>query len=582
MSPRILLRTFQRISGFRFASTKPAFTSDRYNVKRGAYASISNDHVAFFNELLGRNRVIVDAEECEGYNIDYANIVRGKSTLVLKPKTTDEVSTILKFCNENRLAVCPQSGNTGLVGGSVPVFDEIVISMKFMNKIIETNELAGVLTCEAGCVLEDLDNHLGTVGLMMPIDLGAKGSCLIGGCVSTNAGGLRLLRYGNLHGNVLGLEANSSSIVGLNSFEKVLKAFRLAKSELAEILSSFEMMDKRSIDISFTTFGMKSPLTSKTDGHDFYVLLETSGSNVNHDEEKLGSFVEKALADDIIEDGTLTSDPTKVKHIWALRERISEGVLKEGYVFKYDISIPLLSYYKVIEMIEERLRDPRVIRISGYGHLGDGNIHVQVSIPSYEPDIASQLEPFIFEYVSKLRGSINRIDMALITRDLFRNWWEDMDRYHRELEEHFKRLSTRDDFLSPIPSFNEFFRPWRNMMEQLEHQVGGSTTVERDQNKYQVVVDVQQFAPEEITVRTDDKCITIEGKHEEKKDEHGYVSRHFVRRYMLPQGYDIGHVKPSLSSDGILTITAPKLAMPAPGERIVPIERSRAPAIKAI
>ena len=78
MSPRILLRTFQRISGFRFSSTKPAFTSDRYNVKRGAYASISNDHVAFFNELLGRNRVIVDAEECEGYNIDYAKIVRGK------------------------------------------------------------------------------------------------------------------------------------------------------------------------------------------------------------------------------------------------------------------------------------------------------------------------------------------------------------------------------------------------------------------------------------------------------------------------------------------------------------------------
>lgn len=93
----------------------------------------------------------------------------------------------------------------------------------------------------------------------------------------------------------------------------MLKAFRLAKRELGEILSSFEMMDKLSIDISFTTFGMKSPLTSKTDGHDFYVLLETSGSNTNHDEEKLGSFVEKALADDIIEDGTLTSDPTKVK-----------------------------------------------------------------------------------------------------------------------------------------------------------------------------------------------------------------------------------------------------------------------------
>ena len=173
--------------------------------------------------------------------------------------------------------------------------------------------------------------------------------------------------------------------------------------------------------------------------------------------------------------------------------------------------------------------------------------------------------------------------MALVPRELFRNWWSDMDRYHRELEDHFRKLSTRDDPWQPpaMPSFNEFFHPWKNVMEQLEHDVGGSTTVDRSQNKFQVVVDVQQFAPEEITVRTDDKYITIEGKHEEKKDQHGYVSRHFVRRYVLPQGYDIGHVKPSLSSDGVLTITAPTLALPAPGERIVPIRRTNAPAIKA-
>lgn len=176
--------------------------------------------------------------------------------------------------------------------------------------------------------------------------------------------------------------------------------------------------------------------------------------------------------------------------------------------------------------------------------------------------------------------------MALVPRDLFRSWWDEMDRYHRELEEHFQRLSTRDDMWMPpvpsMPSFNEMFKPWRNMIEQMEHQVGGSAcVVERDQDQFKVIVDVQQFAPEEITVRTDDKCVTVEGKHEEKKDQHGYVSRHFVRRYVLPQGYDIGHVRPSLSSDGVLTITAPRLALPAPGEKIVPIQRSNAPAIKA-
>ncbi|XP_043257085.1 protein lethal(2)essential for life-like [Colletes gigas] len=173
--------------------------------------------------------------------------------------------------------------------------------------------------------------------------------------------------------------------------------------------------------------------------------------------------------------------------------------------------------------------------------------------------------------------------MALVSRDYFRSLWDDIDRYHRNLEDHFKRLTTSDDIWQPppIPSLGAMARPFNNMINQLEQQAGGSTTIERDQNKYQVIVDVQQFAPEEITVRTDDKFITIEGKHEEKKDQHGYVSRQFVRRYMLPQGYDIGHVRPRLSSDGILTITAPRLAMPAPGERIIPIEQSNTPAIRA-
>ncbi|KAG7199803.1 hypothetical protein KM043_000465 [Ampulex compressa] len=436
---------------------KPELTSVRYRVERGPYSRISEAHLAFFNGLLDRNRIVTDPEECDGYNIDFAKTVRGNSRLVLKPKTTREVSEILKYCNEHRLAVCPQSGNTGLVGGSNPVFDEIVLSMKLMNKIIQVNELAGVLTCEAGCVLEDLENRLATVGLMMPLDLGAKGSCLIGGCASTNAGGLRLLRYGNLHGNILGLEAVTANgevvdalntlkknntgydtkhlfigsegtlgivtkvaiqcppvpkainvaFLGLSSFDNVLKTYQLAKRELAEILSSCEMMDKLSLDVSIGNLGLKNPLTSKSEGHEFYVLIETSGSEMGHDEEKLAKFVERALAQNLIEDGTLTADPGKVKSVWALRERISEGVLRDGYVFKYDVSLPLPLFYKVIEELRGRLRDPRILRIGGYGHLGDGNIHVQVSIPTYHADIAAQLEPFIFQYVAKHSGSVS-------------------------------------------------------------------------------------------------------------------------------------------------------------------------------
>ncbi|XP_018304392.1 protein lethal(2)essential for life [Mycetomoellerius zeteki] len=171
--------------------------------------------------------------------------------------------------------------------------------------------------------------------------------------------------------------------------------------------------------------------------------------------------------------------------------------------------------------------------------------------------------------------------MALVSRSIFRNWWDDIDRYHHEMEEHFRRLNLHDD-LWRMPSLRDRFRPWRDVFENLESEIGGWATVEHDADKYRIVVDVQQFTPEEVTVRTNDKYITVEAKHHERKDRYGYVSRQFIRSYLLPPNYDIGHVKPSLSSDGILTITAPKLALPAPGERFVPIiRRTYWPAIKA-
>jgi len=171
--------------------------------------------------------------------------------------------------------------------------------------------------------------------------------------------------------------------------------------------------------------------------------------------------------------------------------------------------------------------------------------------------------------------------MALVSRSIFRDWWDDIDRYHREMEEHFRRLSLHDDDLWRMPSFIGRFRRLRDYV--FKNEMDGWATVECDADKYRIVMDVQQFTPEEVTVRTDDKYITIEAKHHERKDNHGYVSRQFTRRYLLPHGYDIGQVKPRLSSDGILTITAPKWkwALPAPGERFVPIIRQTYwPAIK--
>ena len=163
--------------------------------------------VEAFSRIVGSANVITESNALEAYNVDWMRKYRGSSSLALRPGSTEEVSAILAYCNERRLSVVPQGGNTGLVGGSVPVDDEIILSLSRMNSVRSVDTDAGHLVCDAGCVLEVLQSHVMDHGFTMPLDLGAKGSCQIGGNLATNAGGLRYLRYGSLHGSVLGLEA---------------------------------------------------------------------------------------------------------------------------------------------------------------------------------------------------------------------------------------------------------------------------------------------------------------------------------------------------------------------------------------
>jgi FAD/FMN-containing dehydrogenase len=294
--------------------------------------------VKHFQDLLGSESAVIDGvskdatDDIEPFNSDWMRKFRGHTQLVLKPSNKEELSQVLKYCNDNMLAVVPQGGNTGLVGGSVPVFDEIVINLQKMNKIRSFDEVSGILVADAGVILETADTFLAEKNHIFPLDLGAKGSCQIGGNVATNAGGLRLLRYGSLHGNVLGIEAvlPDGTIVndlctlrknntgydlkqlfiggegtigiitaisiqcpqrspavnvayfGLESFEQVQKAFIEAKKQLSEILSAFELMDGRTQKLVNRVTGKKMPLEGE---YPFYCLIETSGSNTDHDSE---------------------------------------------------------------------------------------------------------------------------------------------------------------------------------------------------------------------------------------------------------------------------------------------------------
>lgn len=147
-----------------------------------------------------------NSEELRPYNMDFTKKYIGHSKLVMTPTTSEQISKLLAYCNSRRLAVVPQGGNTGLVGGSVPVFDEIIISLRKLNKIRHFDEVQGILRCEAGCILEDLQSHVKPFGYIMPLDLGAKGSCMIGGNLATNAGGIKFVKYGSMAANTVGLE----------------------------------------------------------------------------------------------------------------------------------------------------------------------------------------------------------------------------------------------------------------------------------------------------------------------------------------------------------------------------------------
>ncbi|PNS16541.1 hypothetical protein CAC42_275 [Sphaceloma murrayae] len=456
-------------------STPPApkvkYTTDSYpKLSRDArFKTLDAADIAHFRNLLGSEQAVLEgvtqdaAAELEGYNADWMRKFRGKSQLVLSPNSVEQVSAILRYCNEKTLAVVPQGGNTGLVGGSVPVFDEIVLSLNRMNRIRSFDEISGILVCDAGVILEKADNYLRERGNIFPLDLGAKGSCHVGGNVATNAGGLRLLRYGSLHGNVLGIEAvlpdgtvmndlsklrknntgydikqlfiggegtigiitgvsilcpQKSDAVnvayfGVESYEKVQTAFREAKKKLGEILSAFELMDGGSQRLFSTVSGTKLPLEGE---HPFYVLIETQGSNGEHDGEKLEAFLEHVMGEEIVQDGVVAQDGAQQSALWRCREGVTETLGHWGGVYKYDLSIPIAQLYDLVTEMKRRMQekgligdtdDKPVVDVVGYGHMGDGNLHLNIATRRWDKEVEAVIEPFVYEWTGERNGSIS-------------------------------------------------------------------------------------------------------------------------------------------------------------------------------
>jgi len=272
-----------------------------------------------------------------------------------------------------------------------------------------------------------------------------------------------LLRYGSLHGTVLGVEAvlpdgtivddlsklrkNNTgydlkqlfigaegtigiitavsiqcpqrskavnvAFFGLESFEKVQKAFIEAKGQLGEILSAFELMDSNSQKLVKEFTNNKSPLEAE---YPFYCLIETSGSNAEHDSEKLEKFLEDVMEREIVLDGVVAQDETQIKALWSWREGIPEASGHYGGVYKYDLSIPLAEMYDLVDETRAKMAEAGLIGddasypvkdVVGYGHMGDSNLHVNVAVRRYDKSVEKALEPFVYEWIQKRQGSIS-------------------------------------------------------------------------------------------------------------------------------------------------------------------------------
>ncbi|MBU2327714.1 MAG: FAD-binding oxidoreductase [Alphaproteobacteria bacterium] len=386
-----------------------------------------------FVDIVGEANALTSAEDIRPYLTENRGLYHGASPLVLKPGSTAEVSAILKLASETDTAIVPVSGRTGLVGGQVPRDDgaDVLLSLERMNRIREVDPVADVIVADGGAILADVQKAAEAHGRLFPLSLGSEGSCRIGGNLATNAGGTAVLAYGNMRQLCLGLEVvlptgeiwdglrrlkkdNSGydlrdlfigaegtlgvitgavlkmvprprgrqvAYAGLVSPEAALALFEKASQRCGSALTGFELMPR--IGVEFTTkhiAGVRDPLTSD---HPWYALIDISTSDSSETAEAMmQELLAEAHEAGLVSDAAIASSIAQQDAFWHLRESMSEAQRPEGGSIKHDVSVPVS---RIPDFLAEADAAVHALmpdaRICAFGHLGDGNIHYNISQP---------------------------------------------------------------------------------------------------------------------------------------------------------------------------------------------------------
>ena len=406
-------------------------------------------------DIVGAANVLIRDEDTRAYFTDWRRQYSASAEAVVRPASTAEVAEVVGLCASEGVALVPQGGNTGLCGGSVPTGRgrEIVLSLSRMRRIRELDALNDTITVEAGCVLADVQRAAAEADRLFPVSLAAEGSCQIGGNLSTNAGGVNVLRYGRARDQVLGLEvvlpdgrvwnglrglrkdntgydlkqlflgaegtlgiitaavlrlhpkpsATATAWLAIPEPRVAVQLLARLHERLGERVSAFELISDNCLNAVLGHVPQsRSPLATR---HPWYVLVEIADSGT---QALLGERVERALAecaeDGLLADAVLAQTGEQAAALWRIRESIPEAQFTN---VKHDISVAVSRTPEFIALATERLRRrfPQA-EISAFGHVGDGNIHFNVGPPALVAERAA-VNRVVYEVVAELHGSIS-------------------------------------------------------------------------------------------------------------------------------------------------------------------------------